>query len=70
MSIRIRLLIGMMAGLAVIALPTQAAPAPWYKWQGATRIVCLQTVPTGSALKRIDGPFRDSSCRYPVKLSK
>jgi hypothetical protein len=70
MSVRIRLLIGMVASLLVTALPTQAAPAPWYKWQGATRTLCLQSVPAASTLKRIGGPYRDSDCRYPVRLSK
>ena len=69
MSVRIHLMVGVSAGLIVTPLPTQAAPAPWYKWQGATRTLCLQTVPAGSALKRIGGPYRDSDCRYAVKLN-
>jgi hypothetical protein len=70
MSVRIRLTTWLMAGLVTIALPVHAAPAPWYKWQGATRTICQQTVPASSTLKRIGGPYRDSDCRYPVKLSK
>ncbi len=70
MSVQIRLMIGVLAALAVTPLLTQAAPAPWYKWQGATRTICLQTVPPSSTLKRIGGPYRDSDCRYPVRLSK
>jgi hypothetical protein len=67
MSVQICATTWLMAGLAVITLPTQAAPAPWYKWQGATRTICQQTVPASSNFKRISGPYRDSDCRHPVK---
>ncbi|MBX8483928.1 hypothetical protein [Pseudomonas cichorii] len=47
--------------MTFIPLLSQAAPAPYYKWQGASRIVCAQTSP-GPGWKRLNGSFIKSDC--------
>lgn len=64
MTLRIRAALLLLGSLIATPLSAQAGTAPWYKWQGATRVVCLQYVNPQSALKLIDGPYRDAACRY------
>lgn len=45
----------------VVATTSQAAPARYYKWQGADRVVCAQTSP-GEGWKRLKGFFVKSDC--------
>lgn len=65
MTPHLRFMIPLMASLALISIQAQASTAPWYKWQGATRVICKQWVNPKSVFKLIDGPYRDASCRYP-----
>lgn len=52
----------MLAGLILAsALPSQAAPARYHKWQGDDRIVCAQTSP-GPGWTRMNGSFIKSDC--------
>jgi hypothetical protein len=52
----------MLAGLLIAAaLPSHAAPARYYKWQGDDRIVCAQTSP-GPGWTRMKGSFIKSDC--------
>lgn len=48
---------------------TDAAPAPWFRWQSITtgEMVCTQ-VPMGKGWKMLNGPFKDSQCRVKVDL--
>ncbi|MDY7560775.1 hypothetical protein QN382_00010 [Pseudomonas sp. 10B1] len=39
-----------------------AAPAPWYTWQGSTRVVCTQNSP-GPGWVKLGGPFKKSDCK-------
>jgi hypothetical protein len=64
MPLQTRLIFSLVVGLTFIPIQAQAATAPWYKWQGATRVICKQWVNPKSAFKLIDGPYRDASCRY------
>nr|WP_260409003.1 hypothetical protein [Pseudomonas cichorii] len=55
-------LLGLIAiPLMTSALFALAAPAHYYKWQGASRIVCAQTSP-GPGWKRLNGWFIKSDC--------
>jgi hypothetical protein len=65
MPLQTRLIFSLVASLILIQNQAQAATAPWYKWQGATRVICTQWVNPKSAFKLIGGPYRDASCRYP-----
>ncbi|WNW11157.1 hypothetical protein RRX38_08315 [Pseudomonas sp. DTU_2021_1001937_2_SI_NGA_ILE_001] len=47
--------------LLCAALVTEAAPARYYKWQGADRVVCAQTSP-GWGWKRLNGSYVKSDC--------
>jgi hypothetical protein len=53
----------MSALLAFSAIPSAAAPAPWFKWRSTAdgKQVCSQT-PLGSGWKKASGPYRDSHC--------
>lgn len=54
--------LAMLAGLLIAtALPSQAGPARYYKWQGDDRIVCAQTSP-GPGWTRLNGSFIKSDC--------
>jgi len=49
------------AALILVSATSQAAPARYYKWQGADRIVCAQTSP-GEGWKRLKGYFVKADC--------
>lgn len=54
--------LAILAGLLIIAtLPSQAAPARFYKWQGDDRIVCAQTSP-GPGWTRMNGSYIKADC--------
>ncbi|WP_201004733.1 hypothetical protein [Pseudomonas cichorii] len=61
MRFRARLLASIAALLMISPLLAQAAPAPYYRWQGDSRIVCAQTSP-GPGWKRLNGSFIKSDC--------
>lgn len=69
MHLQTRLIFSLVASLIFTQIQAQAATAPWYKWQGATRVICQQWVNPKSAFKLIDGPYRDASCRYQGRPS-
>ncbi|WPX29506.1 MULTISPECIES: hypothetical protein [unclassified Pseudomonas] len=48
--------------LLVACGAAMAGPAPWYTWQGSTRVVCAQNSP-GSGWVRLAGPFKKSDCK-------
>ncbi len=61
MKARASLLPILAATLILISATSQAAPARYYKWQGADRVVCAQTSP-GEGWKRLNGFFVKSDC--------
>ncbi|MGV8918315.1 MAG: hypothetical protein ACOH2R_11040 [Pseudomonas sp.] len=63
MRLRIRCTLALLAGLISTTLPALAGTAPWYKWQGTSRVVCLQYVNPKWAFKLIDGPYREATCK-------
>ncbi|WP_397449117.1 hypothetical protein [Pseudomonas sp. NA-150] len=63
MRVRIRFTLPLLASLITTPLPAFAGTAPWYKWQGTSRVVCLQYVNPKWAFKLVDGPYRDATCK-------
>lgn len=47
--------------LALGSAASQARSAPYYKWQGADRVVCAQTSP-GEGWTRLNGSFIKPDC--------
>lgn len=60
---RSRFITASLLGIALLstALLSHAAPARYYKWQGADRVVCAQTSP-GWGWKRLSGFYVKSDC--------
>lgn len=59
----LRLLTTSLLGLTLLSAiaPSQAAPARYYKWQGADRVICAQTSP-GWGWTRLNGFYVKSDC--------
>ncbi|WP_407311835.1 hypothetical protein [Pseudomonas sp. nanlin1] len=58
-------LVALLFLLGTLASATQAAPAPWYKWQSLTKAgvyLCAQTSP-GEGWARLAGPYDNAGCR-------
>ncbi|MCO8163430.1 hypothetical protein NJC38_14810 [Pseudomonas sp. 21LCFQ010] len=62
-ALRLRQLTVSLLGISLLsaALLAQAAPARYYKWQGADRVICAQTSP-GWGWTRLNGSYVKSDC--------
>ena len=61
MGLRVALLLTLIASSLACSFGVEAAPAPYYLWQGAKRTVCAQTSP-GHGWTRISAAYVKSDC--------